>query len=292
LRVPVDLRVFCWNLFHGRDAPPNPRLFKLRSRLFRVTEDDGTYVQANRSLLPEFASLIAGEDWSLCLLQEVPPTWAEPLAERSGAQHFLALTSRNQFAAITRPLARWNPDLLASWEGGSNLALVRPPWRIVPGSCRSLTLSPPRERGLRERRRMGFARLRLETDGEKVIELCATNLHADSGPRGAREVWQAARLAVGWSAGAPLVFGGDFNQRPRSSSVFEQLARELGLAAPTGPDAIDHILARGLETVEPSSAWPPERRDLEIFVHGERRLMRLSDHTPVEASFRFSDMRY
>ena len=62
---------------------------------------------------------------------------------------FRTLTSRNQLALLTRPIARLRPDLMGSWEGGSNMILVRPPWRIVPGGTRSLLLNPLRERGLR-----------------------------------------------------------------------------------------------------------------------------------------------
>jgi hypothetical protein len=57
----------------------------------------------------------------------------------------------------------------------------------------------------------------------------------------------------------------------------------LGLATPTtGPQAIDHLLARGLEPIAPAAPWPPERREIPA---GERAL-RLSDHAPIEAMFR------
>ena len=60
-----------------------------------------------------------------------------------------------------------------------------------------------------------------------------------------------------------------------------ELERDHGLRAPTAPDSIDHILARGLEIVEPPHPWPEGSRTL---THDGLRL-RLSDHAPVEALF-------
>ena len=34
----AEIRTLCWNIFHGRDAPPDPSLFTLRSKLLRITE--------------------------------------------------------------------------------------------------------------------------------------------------------------------------------------------------------------------------------------------------------------
>jgi endonuclease/exonuclease/phosphatase family metal-dependent hydrolase len=278
------LKVLCWNLFHGRDAPPDPNLHTLRSRLLKTTEDNGRHLQVNRSLLEEFAEVIGSADWSLCLLQEAPPAWAGRLAERSGAAGLCSLTSRNQLAPLTRRLARWNPDLIASWEGGANLALVRPPWRIVEGSQRSLLLNPLRVRGLRERRRMSFLRLASEAGSRQV---CVSNLHAThySQRLAEGELRSAATRSVAWAGRDPLVFGGDLNLRPAASSVFSELERQLGLAGTTGPDAVDHILVRGLVIREPPHRWPPERREVEVPWQSGRRRIRLSDHAPVEAAY-------
>ena len=62
------------------------------------------------------------------------------------------------------------------------------------------------------------------------------------------------------------------------------MRRRFGCAAPTSPDAIDHLLARGLETIEPPGAWPPQRRELDVLTGLEHRRLRLSDHAPVEAT--------
>jgi endonuclease/exonuclease/phosphatase family protein len=278
----ADLRVLTWNLFHGRDHPPDPALFTRRSRLLRVTERTETHAQVNRPLFGEFAGVIAGAEWSVCFLQETPPSWAEPLAERCRAEAHAVLTSRNQLAWLRRRLGRWNPDLIASGEGGSNVILVRSPWRIVERGA--VLLNPFPRRGLRERRRMALATL--ATNGS---ELCVANLHATAGDQAQAEaeVCRGAVLAVEFARGRPLVFGGDLNLRPRTSRVFADLHDRLGLAGPTAPDAIDHLLTRGPEVVEPPHPWPPERREVPFEGPDSAGLrLRLSDHAPVAAAFR------
>ena len=56
----MELRALTWNLFHGRDFPPDPSLFSARSRLLRITERNATHAQVNRDLFAEFASTLAG----------------------------------------------------------------------------------------------------------------------------------------------------------------------------------------------------------------------------------------
>ena len=56
------MRVLSWNLYHGRDFPPDPALFTWRSRLLKMTERNATHVQVNRPLLGEFASVLDGFD--------------------------------------------------------------------------------------------------------------------------------------------------------------------------------------------------------------------------------------
>jgi endonuclease/exonuclease/phosphatase family metal-dependent hydrolase len=279
-----DLRLLTWNIFHGRDKPPDAALFTLRSRIFKTTDRNATHVQVNRSLFDEFAAVIAGASWSACLLQEFPPPWAPALARRCEAEFQLALTSRNQLAPLRRRLARWNPDLLASGEGGSNLTLVRQPWRIA--ERRSVLLNPLPRRGLRERRRMALAAL-ASADGE----VCVANLHASAGDRRQAEldVRHGAEAAVAFARERPLVFGGDLNLRPAESPLFEELERRFGLAGPTAPDAIDHLLARGLDVIEPPRPWLTAQRELPA-EHGLR--LRLSDHAPVEAAFRAGPRAY
>ncbi len=277
-----QLTVLSWNLYHGRDAPPGRALRTWQSLLLRREEHDDAYVQVNRPLRDEFAALIAGAQWDVCLLQEAPPYWDAPLAQATGAASYVVLTARNWLAPARERLARWNPDLMGSWEGGSNITLVRPPWRIA-GASRSLLLNPRPGRGLRERRRMSFVRMR-----DEGRDLCVANLHltASARPQAEREALRAAAAAVAWAGAAtPLIVGGDFNLRPRSTRVFERLEREFGLAAPTAPDAIDHLLARGLDMIEPPAQWPLQRRELEVGVGFGIRRMRLSDHAPIGATY-------
>jgi endonuclease/exonuclease/phosphatase family metal-dependent hydrolase len=281
----VALRVLSWNLFHGRDHPPDRRLFTWRSVLLRQTERNATHLQVNRDLLREFTDVIAGAEWSVCLLQEVPPRWAGPLAERCNAEPHLVLTSRNQLSPLRRRLARWNPDLIASGEGGSNLILVRPPWRITERG--SVLLNPFIRRRLRERRRMALAAI-----AGDAAELCVADLHATTGDRHQAEedIVRGAQGAADFARGRPLVFGGDLNVRPRTSSIFSGLEDRFELSGSTAPDAIDHLLVRGLEVLDSPRRWPPERRELPCSEPASNLSqpalrLRLSDHAPVEAVF-------
>ena len=121
----VEFTAISWNLFHGRDFPPDPELRSWRSRLLRIDERNETHVQVNRDLSAEFATLLAGAAWDVALLQEAPPRFATPLARACGAESHRVLTSRNALGPLRGLLARQNPDLMASGEGGSNLTLVR-----------------------------------------------------------------------------------------------------------------------------------------------------------------------
>jgi endonuclease/exonuclease/phosphatase family metal-dependent hydrolase len=273
----VELTALSWNLFHGRDYPPDPKLRTWRSRLLRFEERNATHVQVNRDLTEEFATLLAAAEWDAALLQECPPRFAEPLARACRAEWHRTLTSRNSFGALRALLARQNPDLMASGEGGSNLILVRVPGRLGGiAERREVAI----HEGEPERRAMAFVRT--------ASGICVADLHATNDwPRlAAEDVVKAARTALEWAGDSPLVFGGDLNLRPgKQPRVFERLRDEFGLAPTTAPDAIDHILCRGLEVVEPPTQWPPERRELEI----DGRALRLSDHAPVQARFRVAE---
>jgi endonuclease/exonuclease/phosphatase family metal-dependent hydrolase len=268
------MRVLSWNLYHGRDFPPNPALFTLRSRLLRTTERNASHVQVNRPLLDEFARVLDGLAWDVALLQEAPPRWSGELRRRTGSASARVLTSRNILPLVQRALADWNPDLIASWEGGSNQILVRGPGRILEHRTLTLTRRP-------ERRRMHWVRLEPSGGGT----LCVANLHATARrpAQASAEVLAAAEAAVGWSAGDPLVFGGDMNLRPaREPESFAELRDRFDLRAPTAPNAIDHVLVRGLRIAEPATRLGPERREL---TEADGLLLRLSDHAPVAGEF-------
>ena len=277
----VEIRALSWNLFHGRDAPPEPELQTLRSRLLRSTERGSSHAQVNRDLRASFGKLLCGADWDIALLQECPPRWAERLAIQCQAEPHLVLTSRNvpYLAPLQDVVADFNPDLIASWEGGSNLTLVRSHRlnrpAIADRHMHVLTRRP-------ERRVMALSRLQ--------AGFCVANLHASAPHELAEhEVIEAARMAVAWSAGLPLIFGGDLNIRPaRSRFVFEALERDHGLRAPTGETAIDHLLVRSLEVAAPPRQWPPQDREVpDPTASGAPAALpvRLSDHAPVEARF-------
>jgi endonuclease/exonuclease/phosphatase family metal-dependent hydrolase len=268
------MRVLSWNLYHGRDFPPDPTLFTLRSRLLRRTEGNATHVQVNRPLLDEFASVLDGLDWEVALLQEAPPRWFGELARRTGSTGVRVLTSRNLLPPLQVVLADLNPDLIASSEGGSNQLLVRAPGRVL--DRRQLTLAR-----LPERRHMQWVRLELPGEGP----VCVTNLHASAGApeRAAAEVLRAAGAATDWAGPDPLVFGGDLNLRPaRQPEPFAEVRRRFGLGEPTAPDAIDHLLVRGLRVIEAPRRLEPEAREV---VAPDGRRIRLSDHAPVAAAF-------
>ncbi len=283
----MQIRAISWNLFHGRDAPPDRSLFTWRSRLLKITERGPQYVQVNRSLFPEFATALSGMRWDVALLQESPPRWAPRLAEALGVETHLTLTSRNSLAPLSGWLADLNPDLIASSEGGSNLTLLR---GALLGD--DPAIAERRElvihEGPPERRTMAFTRT---SSG-----LCIANLHAtnDRPELAGPEVLRAAETAVGWAGGSPLLFGGDLNVRPAEQpQVFEQLRDRHGLAPPTAPHSIDHLLARGLELVEPPSPLPHPEVVRDPSFHGPLglwrreagRRLRLSDHEPIGARY-------
>ena len=228
----------------------------------------------NRPLRDEFATVIARERWDLALLQEAPPHWLRPLGQAARASGASALTSRNLGAFARRRLAEWNPDLIKSGEGGSNQILVRGGWRIRETRRLTLTLLP-------ERRRLLWARLEHPDHGA----LTAATLHATAHDRraAARDVLAAARAACSWSAGVPLVLGGDLNLRmAETPAPFEQLETELALAGARPGRALDHVLARGLEPLSAGEALPAERHEV---AEPDGRLVRLSDHAPVVATY-------
>jgi len=268
-----NLTAIAWNLFHGRDFPPDPALFTWRSRLLRISERNATHIQVNRELLDEFAALLAGAEWDVALLQEAPPRWATPLARACAAEGHRVLTSRNGLGVLRAAVARLSPDLIASGEGGSNLTLVRADGALGGvAERRGLAI----HEGRPERRAMALTRT--------ASGVCIANLHAtnDFPALAVADVLLAARAAVEFAGEAPLLFGGDLNLRPRQNpELFAELAERHGLTAPTAPDAIDHLLVRGIAATVPPAPWPAERRELDE----DGLALRLSDHAPVEARF-------
>jgi endonuclease/exonuclease/phosphatase family metal-dependent hydrolase len=271
----IVIRLLTWNLFHGRDAPPDPALDTWRSRLLRRDERGSTHVQVNRSLRPEFLARLAGWEWDVALLQEVPPRWLADLERATGAVGLRALTSRNSFGWIRGAIAEWNPDLIKSNEGGSNVLLVRRPVRVLSIEVTELATTP-------ERRVALVARLAL-SDGRPLVVACL-HLSVPATGQGAAEALRAAEVASALADGGPFAVGGDLNLRPADHrEAFARLRERYGLGPPTGPRALDHLLVSGLETVEAPARLAATERE----VTGPGGLaIRLSDHAPVTGAFR------
>jgi endonuclease/exonuclease/phosphatase family metal-dependent hydrolase len=196
----MALRILTWNLFHGRSKP-----------------DTGG------SMLPHFAATLAGWEWDVALLQEVPPWWPVPLARATGASARMALTSRNWLLPVRRLVAERRPELLGSWGGGANAILVRGQ-AIRDHRVQQLRVRP-------ERRIAHGVRL---ADGTWVTNLHA-QVHADRDAE--TDLALAGAVTLAWSAGAPTVLGGDFNLRGTPTvSGFEHVAGHW----------VDHVLARGM----------------------------------------------
>jgi endonuclease/exonuclease/phosphatase family metal-dependent hydrolase len=169
------LRVLTWNLYHGRTAPPS-----------------------GRSRLPDFAAALAGWEWDVALLQEVPPWWPPELAAAAGAQQRTQLTSRNRLLPLRRLISGRNPDILKSSGGGANAILVR--GAIDEHRAERLRRRP-------EGRWVHGVRL---PDGGWVVNVHSQNI---PGKAARTDTDRAAAIARRWAAGAPLVFGGDVNLR-------------------------------------------------------------------------------
>jgi hypothetical protein len=268
----MDIKLFNWNIYHGRDGPPDKALYTKWAEWTRKTERNDTHVQVNRDLWREYTDMICAAGWDVAMLQECPPRWHPGFERECGCEVHETRTSRNMLEKLSWAIARGWPDLIGSSEGGSNMTLARgSAGRIVERGMLKIRRFRP------ERRTMNFVALE--------CGLCIANLHASTAvPLAEDELLRGAEKAVEWSRGRPLVFGGDTNVRPYQSKVFDQLAERHGLTGITATDAIDHLLTRNLEVVEAARQWPPERRELRDPDTG--LTLRLSDHAPIELTVR------
>ena len=216
----APVRVLTWNLFHGRSVPDAPH-----------------------ALRREFADAIAGWDWDVALLQEVPPWWPADLARAAGAQQRSVLTSRNALLGARRAIADRRPGLIKANGGGANAILIR-----------GAPIGEHREAALRRapERRVVHA-VRLPDD-----ELWVANLHAQNRPcaLAVRDIARAAGHVAAWAGTEAAILGGDFNVSTPTAAGF----------AYAGGGVLDHVLTRGLQA-DPTT---------EILDAG-----RLSDHRPV-----------
>jgi endonuclease/exonuclease/phosphatase family metal-dependent hydrolase len=201
------MRVLTWNLYHGRSRPV-----------------------ARRSLLREFAAALAGWEWDVALLQEVPPWWPPALAPEQRTR----LTSRNLALGLRRAIAARNPDVLKAGGGGANAILVR--GEIAEHRSLRLAWWP-------ERRWAHGVRL---ADGTWAVNLHATTRNE---PRARSECEAAAAAALEWAGGAPLVLGGDMNlRRPPALPGLRHVAGHY----------VDHIFSAGLWPTGPGTVLEHE----------------------------------
>jgi endonuclease/exonuclease/phosphatase family metal-dependent hydrolase len=218
------MRVLTWNVFHGRAVPA-----------------------AGRDLRGEYAAVLAGWEWDVALLQEVPPWWPPELAKACGADARTALTSRNALLPLRRFVAERWPDVIRSNGGGADAILVR-----------GLRITDHRVVTLRRRpeRRVCHA-VRLEGG------LWCANLHAQvhSAQRAQADIERAAAATLAWAGDAPALLGGDFNVRRPEVPGLTWL----------GGHGVDHVLGRGVGPA--TEVVTPERG-------------RLSDHAPVLVTLR------
>jgi endonuclease/exonuclease/phosphatase family metal-dependent hydrolase len=212
------MRVLTWNLFHGRSVP-----------------------DTRRSLLPEFTEAIAGWDWDVALLQEVPPWWPPALARASDARERTVLTSRNALLPLRRAIAERRPDLIKSNGGGANAILVR---GAIAADARLRVRTWPE-------RRVAHA---VRTGG-----IWVANVHASTHPdaRTLDDLTRAGAALARWAGDRPAVLGGDFNITRAAVPDYTD----------AGGHGIDRFLLRGPITV----ATPPRT------LHRGP----LSDHVPV-----------
>jgi endonuclease/exonuclease/phosphatase family metal-dependent hydrolase len=193
-----------WNLYHGRSPEP-----------------------AGRSLLKEFAGALAGWEWDVALLQEVPPGWPPSLAQAAGAQERTALTSRNWMLWLRRLISDWNPDILKSNGGGSNAILAR--GEILEHREVELTRTPERR----------------VAHGVRLAGGWVVNVHASTH----REEWalRDTLRALEWAPEPLLLFGGDVNikhpQLPGMTRVAGNHVDHLFTTGRPGRDAA--VLERG-----------------------------------------------
>ncbi len=214
------MRVITWNLFHGRALP-----------------------NAGRDLQDDFAAALAGWEWDVALLQEVPPWWPVPLGRACGASARMVLTSRNALLPLRRSIAHRMPDVIKSNGGGANAILVRGQ-AITEHRCIVLRRRP-------ERRVAHGVRV---ADGTWIANLHA-QVHSEAHAQ-ADLAAAATRLDEWAGTAAAVVLGGDTNTRRPQAGELTVL----------GGHDVDFVLARDWRRVGP----------LEVLERGT-----LSDHAPV-----------
>ena len=249
----MEIRAITWNLFHGRDFPPDPALHTWRSRLLgeRPSETPPTS-RSTGSSCDEFAAVLGARAVGR------RPAAGVPAALGRGAGRRLrrrgpALAHLPQLA---RPRARRRSRAGTPTCSAPGRVARTSPWseaRITGASSTaesSCCAAAPSDG-------------RWPSPGSARGSAWRTSTPARAPP--ARRGGRAPRCRGGRRLGRR--FAADLRRRLQPAArarreLFDELAERFGLGAPTGPDAIDHLLARGLEIVERPRAWPPEAREV------------------------------
>jgi endonuclease/exonuclease/phosphatase family metal-dependent hydrolase len=260
-------------------------------------EADG-YVHLNRKLTAEIGARIRRAAPDVLLLQEVPPGEVARLARAAGMRAAWSVRTGPRVGppGLRAWLGRRNPDLWGSHEGNANVVMTGPRLTPVRGAARALRLNPPgmvlrawrelrldadeAEKWAREPRVAVAARVRLP-DGTPLTAVCV-HLHNARVP--GQSTLELARLAGALAGVAgPVVLGGDLNVRPGHPGL--AALTDAGLLDPAEDPAmgIDRILVRGLRVLAPARRWAEAERDVPVAGPRGPRLVRLSDHDPVEA---------
>ena len=276
----MQFTAISWNLFHGRDFPPDPELRTWRSRLLRRSETNATHVQVNRDLDGGVRELLGATAWDVALLQEAPPRFAA--AAGPGQRR------RGPPGVHLPQLAR-----LAAREGWRGInpgpdRLRRGRLQPDPGAGASGPLG-----GIAERRELDDPQgpPRAPCDGLHREPRRASASPTCTRPTGtpnlrSQTCCAAARAASEWAGSGPCSSAAiSTSARREDPEVFDDLRERFGLTAPTGPRAIDHLLVRGLDDVAAPTPWPARRREL------PRRLGRCDSLITLRSQARFSDSR-
>ena len=254
----VEFTAVSWNLFHGRDFPPDPALFTWRSRLLRIEERNETHVQVNRDLAAEFAAMLAAAEWDVALLQECPPRFAAPLARACEAEAHRVLTSRNSLGplrAARRP-PQPRPDRLRRGrlepDPGPNSSGA-PPHGKAPGRGDRRAAGADDPRGAAGAAGDGVHPHRLRASASPTCTRPTTG--PSSPPRtccGRRRPRPSGPATRRCSSAATSTCA-----RPRTQVSSRSCASASASTGTTGPRAIDHLLSRGLDVVEPPDTLAP-----------------------------------
>ena len=175
----MEFDAITWNLFNGRDFPPDPALFTWRSRLLGTEERNDTHLQVNRDLLDEFAAVLSAAALGRRAAPGVPTPLGRPARRR--------LRRRDAPHAHRPQLARLDPRR------------ARPP-QPRPDGLLGRRLEPHPRQGAARRRDQRAARARSSAAGPSVARWTSS----DSSPASA---WRTSTPAAPTSSPSPTCGG-------------------------------------------------------------------------------------